>query len=281
MDFSKFNLSIVGLGLIGGSFAKALRKCGFKNIWALDVNENSLKKAEKLGIIDKGFMDSKIPLSKSDIVIMCLYPELEVKFLKDNVKYLKKGCIVTDVTGVKESMISEIQRIMPKDLDFIPGHPMAGKESKGFDISSEKIFEGSDYILITANNKLENIKILKEILNKINIRKIVEMNSKEHDEMIAYVSQLPHVLAAAFIKNRRFFKDNLCFGGSFRDITRVSNINSRLWSELLAENKENVVNEMNKLIDELEIIKRFVQKGDVCNLNRIFDEVREIREDMI
>lgn len=279
MDFSDFNISIVGLGLIGGSFAKSLRKCGFKNLWAIDINQENLRKAEELNIIDKGFTNPSIPLSKSDITIICLYPELVVKFIQDNLKNFKENSIITDATGVKSNIVEVIQNLIRDDIDFIGGHPMAGKESKGFDISSAKIFENADYILTpTMRNKPENIKLLKEIIKEMKFEKIVETSVKDHDEMIAYVSQLPHIIATSIMNNSMADKENICSGGSFRDITRVSNVNSDLWVELLIENKDNVVKQIKDFITQLEVIENLIDLKDYHKLKEIFDKGRENKE---
>ncbi|WP_251861897.1 prephenate dehydrogenase [Clostridium sp. Marseille-Q2269] len=279
MDFSDFNVSIVGLGLIGGSFAKALKKCGFKNLWAIDINQDNLKKAEELNIIDKGFTESSIPLNKSDITIVCLYPELVINFIQDNIKEFKKNSIITDVAGVKSNIVHEIQNLISDDIDFIGGHPIAGKESKGFEISSEKIFENADYILTpTSQNKTENIKLLKEIIRAIKFKKIIEVTVEEHDEMIAYVSQLPHIIATVIMNNGMVDKENICIGGSFKDITRVSNVNSDLWVELLIKNRSNVIKQIEYLKSQLGSIEELLKLKKSNELKRIFDKGREKKE---
>jgi prephenate dehydrogenase len=251
-------ITIVGLGLIGGSFALALRELEPEKLWAVDIDRDALQLAERDGIIDKGYCDAEIPLKDSDIVILALYPNLSIKFLKDNINHFKPGAIITDVAGIKENMLREVASFIPENLDFIGGHPMAGKESKGLGCASKDIFKGANYIFTpTEKNKQENLLLLENIVKKIGCKNIVKIDSKKHDEIISYTSHLPHILAVALVNSDIMDVNTSSFvAGGFRDSTRVSNINSSLWTELFSSNRDNLINTIETFESNLKILKQ-------------------------
>lgn len=275
VDFNikNWNITIVGLGLMGGSFAKALKPLKVKNLWAIDIDKKALKKGEDLFIIDKGYLNPKEPLRHSDLVIICLYPKLVKKFIKDNKDYFKKGAIVTDVTGVKDGMIEEINKILPEQVDFVFGHPMAGRENGGFDYSSAGVFKGANYI-ITPNprNKSKNIEIIKKIATSVGFGKIIELSPKKHDEVIAFTSQLPHVLAVSLVNSDDLNMDTgAVVGDSYRELTRIAQINANLWTELFIENKENLIEKIEGLQKNIEHMKKSIQDEDRESLKKQFE----------
>ncbi len=171
MDCSDFNITVVGLGLIGGSLAMAIsKKIKTKQLWGVDIDRDALDLAMASGIINKGFTDSKEPLQESDLVFVCIYPKAAVKFIRENMRHFKTGAIVTDVTGLKGLIFREISPILRDDIDFIGGHPMAGNEFQGIQFASEKIFKGADYIMTpSAKSKRANVSLLKDLLFKIGL----------------------------------------------------------------------------------------------------------------
>lgn len=274
-----FSITIVGLGLIGGSYAKAIKNLNPKKIWGIDIDGESIKVAENLGIIDKGYIDPEIPLKKSDIVIICLYPNATINFMKDNMKFFKHNAIITDTAGIKSSVIKEVSEILRDDLDFIGGHPMAGKENKGITFASENIFKDSNYILTpTYKNQEKNIEIIEEIIKKIGCKNITKTSPERHDEIIALTSQLPHIVASALTHNNSIDCIRHCVGGSFRDATRVAMINTQLWTELFMENNKNIVNELEKFENSIRNIKNILINKDSKALITILEESRLKRE---
>ena len=155
MDCTDFNITIVGLGLIGGSFAMALRNLNPKNIWAIDIDKETLRVAEKMNIIDKGYLSPEIPLSNSDIVILAVYPQKTINFVKNNMNLFKSGAVITDTAGIKSNLIHEIMPVLRGDLDFIGGHPMAGKEESGLKAASKDMFKNANYIITPINGNKE------------------------------------------------------------------------------------------------------------------------------
>ncbi len=279
---SDFNVTIVGLGLIGGSFAMALNELKPKNLWAIDIDECAIKTAKSLGIIDKGYLEPEIPLKNSDIVIICLYPESTINFVKDNINYFKSGALITDTAGIKSKIIEKINSFLRKDLDFIGGHPMAGRESKGIGLASKDIFTDANYIITpTDKNKKENIEILENIIRGIGCKNIVKVNSKKHDEIIAFTSQLPHVIASALVNSDIDKNTNLFIGGSFKDATRVANMNTQLWLEILMDNSNNIVETINIFEKNLSMIKGAIMNEDIDSLESIFEKGRFRREEIV
>lgn len=280
MNISEQNITIVGLGLIGGSYAEAIKKLGPKNLWAVDIDTDSLKFAEDHEIIDKGFTDAEIVLKDSDIVIMAVYPELTVNFIKDNMHNFKKNAIITDSAGIKESLIKEISSILRSDLDFIGGHPMAGKETSGVRSASSKIFKGANYIITpTDKNKAENIEILERLMTDIGFKNIVKISPREHDNTIAFTSQLPHVIAVTLMNCNHIDHVNSFTGGSFNDVTRIAKINPSLWSELMIENSEHIISQIDLFQSYMEKIKNSIKTRDYNALNNILKESNKRKEE--
>lgn len=268
------NVTIIGLGVIGGSFAKSLKKLNPKNLWAVDVDVESLKRGEEQSIIDKGYTDSKEPLKSSDLVILSIYPNLVKDFIKDNLGNFKQGAIITDATGIKNGLIDEINSILPDDVDFVFGHPMAGREKKGLDYSSAEVFQGANYI-ITPNprNREENIELMENIIRGIGFKSVRRVDPHKHDEIISFTSQLPHVIAVALINSDNLGIDTSAFiGDSYRELTRIANINAELWSELFIGNKDNLVRMIEGFEEKISLLKEAVASGDKETLETEFKE---------
>lgn len=276
----ELNITIVGLGLIGGSYAEAIKKLNPKNLWAVDIDEDSLRYAEKKKIIDKGFVSGEIPLKDSDIVIMAVYPELTKRFIKENMEHFKANAIITDSAGIKENLILEINSMLRDDLDFIGGHPMAGRETSGVRSASSEIFQGANYIITpTDRNKKENIDIIEDLVREIGFKNIVKIDPRKHDEIIAFTSQLPHVIAITLM-NCTYMEDvNSFTGGSFNDVTRIAKINPSLWSELMIENSEHIVNQIDLFESYMTKIKNAIKDGDYDSLNLMLKESSDRKEE--
>lgn len=278
-DFSRMKITIVGLGLMGGSYALALRKLRPKKIWAVDINMDILKKAKEMGAIDQGYPTGEIPLRDSDLVVICIYPELAVKFVKENLNNFKQEAVITDVGGNKKKLIAEIKSFLREDLDFVGGHPLAGKEDSGFAHASADIFLGANYLLTPVpGNKQVSLHLVKKMIRGLGCKEPVYLEPEEHDRIIAYTSQLPHVIAATLINSLRLKDTQNLIGGSFRDATRVARMNVDLWTELLMENRENIVTEIGVFMDNLAKIQAALQKEDCLSLRAILEQANKGRE---
>lgn len=277
-DFRKIEITIVGLGLIGGSFAKAIRKLNPKRLWGVDLNPDVLKKAKDEGVIDGGFTEGTKPLSSSDLVIISLYPAQTICFMKQYINDFKQGALITDTAGVKKKVIEEIGRFLREDLDFVGGHPLAGKESSGYDHGSAEIFCSANYLLTPVKaNKKESLVLLEKMIRSIGCKKPIQMSPEEHDQIIALTSQLPHVIAASLINSNQYPDIENLIGGSFRDATRVAKMNVDLWSELLLVNKINVLKQIEIFTDNMTKIKLAIENNDSVSLRELLAKPDENR----
>ncbi len=268
------NITIVGLGLVGGSFAKALKKLDPKNVWAIDIDKKALKKGEEIGLIDRGYIDAKEPLEKSDLVIICLYPELVKIFVEENMANFKRGTIITDVTGIKNGLAEEVNTIIREDIDFVFGHPMAGREKKGLEYSSAEVFQGANYIITpTPRNLKSSIELIESMARSIGFKNIINLQPKKHDEVISFTSQLPHAIAVALVNSDDLnIETGTVVGDSYRDLTRIAQINAELWSELFIGNKENLVQKIEHFQDKLDLIKKAIVEEDKKVLEEQFEQ---------
>ncbi|RNC29808.1 MAG: Prephenate dehydrogenase [Candidatus Dichloromethanomonas elyunquensis] len=278
-DFRGLEITIVGLGLIGGSYASALRKMNPKKLWAIDIERDILDQAENRGIIDGGYIEGASVLKRSDLVIISVYPELTVRFIQENLDYFKPGSVLTDAAGIKKKVIDDIRKFIRKDLDFVGGHPLAGKECSGFANASSDIFMGANYIVTPVpENKRSSLLLVEKMIRGIGCREPILMNPEEHDQVIALTSQLPHLIAAALINSSEFENIGSLIGGSFKDATRVAKMNVTLWSELLLENKENILTQIKVFADNITRFQNALQKEDSTSLAELLEKANRGRE---
>lgn len=261
---------IVGLGLIGGSYAMALTKKGYK-VFAITRRQSTIDYALENGIITGGSTNADPDLiGSADITVFALYPHTFVEWVENYGKYLKKGSIMTDVTGVKGGITEKIQSLLPEGVEFIAAHPMAGREVYGVENSNDKIFEGANYIVVpTEKNTPRGIETCKELGRLLEFANISELSPAKHDRMIAFLSQLTHCIAVALMT----CNDNkdICdyTGDSFRDLTRIARINEDMWSELFLLNREALISEIKAFSGELEKLRRALETDDVDTLKRM------------
>lgn len=271
---------IVGLGVIGGSFAMALRESGYNEIYGIDIDEKTIKKAIEMNLIKDGSTNGEYLLKNADLVIISIYPKLIKKFIKENNHNFKDGSIITDTTGIKRLFINEIRDVIPQNVDFIFGHPMAGREKKGLDFASKDVFKNANYILVdTEYNKSKNIDILENIIYSIGFSKIKKVSSQFHDEIISFTSQLPHVLSVALINSDEEGRETGDYiGDSYRDLTRIANINEDLWCELFMGNKENLLNSIDRFINQIYCLKESIENNNDTFLIEQFRKASKRRQ---
>lgn len=271
---------IVGLGVIGGSFAMALRESGYNEVYGIDIDEKTIKKAIEMNLIKDGSTNGEHLLKNADLVIISIYPKLIKKFIKENNHNFKDGSIITDTTGIKRLFINEIRDVIPKNVDFIFGHPIAGREKKGLDFASKDVFKNANYILVdTEYNKSKNIDILENIIYSIGFSKIKKVSSQFHDEIISFTSQLPHVLSVALINSDEEGRETGDYiGDSYRDLTRIANINEDLWCELFMGNKENLLNSIDRFINQLYCLKESIENNNDSFLIEQFRKASKRRQ---
>ncbi len=268
MDWiTKQNILIVGLGLMGGSYAKGLKRIGYR-ISAIDKNEESIKFALENGIIDEGAATPEPELiKKADTIIFALYPHVFIKWIEQNQKHFKPGIKITDVTGVKSGVVYEIQNILRDDVEFIPSHPMAGREVYGVQNSDDSIFHNANYIVTpTSKNTKEAVNWCSDLGRLLGFRKVSILSPEEHDQMIGFVSQLTHVIAVALMDCNDNNNMVNYTGDSFRDLTRIANINEKMWSELFLMNKQPLLDQMDSFIGEMQILRKMLAEDDKAGL---------------
>ena len=261
---------IVGLGLLGGSYAKALTDKGYE-VCAITKEQRSVDYALAHGIIKAGTTEvDRDMIAAADITVFALYPHVFVEWIKENGKYFKKGAIITDVTGVKCAIVDEIQALLPDGVEFIGAHPMAGREVYGVENSNPDMFKGANYIVTpTAKNTEFAIETCKELGELLGFASVSVISPQKHDRMIAFLSQLTHCIAVALMTCND--DANLCryTGDSFRDLTRIARINEDMWSELFMLNKDMLISEIKAFEGELEKLRRSMETDDVDTMKKM------------
>lgn len=254
---------IVGLGLIGGSYAEALSKKGYE-VGAIDQKQEAIDFALHKGYIASGKTSvDKDYVGKFDIVEFALYPHAFVEWIEKYQNCLKSGAIVTDVTGVKGGVVCDVQNALRKDVEFIAAHPMAGRECSGVENAKAEIFEGANYIVVpTEKNTQEAIELCKDLGRELGFKHISELSVKQHDETVGFLSHLTHCIAVSLMvcKESGHLADYT--GDSFRDLTRIAKINDEMWSELFLLNKDEIVEQMNLFEQHFGKLKECIQNDD-------------------
>lgn len=292
MRLNQLTYGFVGLGLMGGSLAKAITKYVLAEenstgkIYAMDKNPSSLEDAILEKTIERGFSEreTKDMLSLCDVVFVCLYPKATGEFLAKYQDDFKSGSIVTDIAGVKGQLMENLNW-KRSDVAFVPGHPMAGNEREGFTHASAEIFQKRNYIfmepVIGGASSLEfgknALETLKQLATSIGFGRIIETNAEIHDHKIAFTSQLCHVIASALVDSAEDTNVTAFGGGSFEDLTRIAMINAPLWTELFIADKKELVNHISEFQASLETIKAAIENEDSEKLNGYLSNVRSRR----
>ena len=255
-------ITIVGLGLLGGSYAQGLSSAGY-TVYGIDIDPGAVSFAKEKGWIAGG-SDDPASVSDSEIVIFALYPKTFVEWMRRYQDLLPAGCIITDVTGVKRNVIAGINAMLRPDVEYIAAHPMAGREFKGIQYADCSRFRQANYIIVaTKDNTEKAIDAAREIAEILQFRYIGELTPEDHDRMIGFLSQLTHVIAVSLMNvsdNPDLVKYT---GDSFRDLTRIANINADLWPELFIENKDYLMKEIDLFMDELAQFRQMIDDENV------------------
>ena len=254
---------IVGLGLMGGSYAHALKRKGYY-VGAVTKEQSSIDYALENNIISSGTINpTKEYIQQFDVVIFALYPKLFVEWIENYQEYLKSNIVITDVTGIKSEIVYKIQTILRKDIEFIPAHPMAGKEVYGVENNDPDMFKGANYIITpTSENTLYAIELAKMIGQVLEFRNIAVLTPEEHDEMIGFLSQLTHCIAVSLMTCKDSTHLVEYTGDSFRDLTRIAKINENMWTELFLMNKNQLLAQMDLFLTEFKKLRDALAKED-------------------
>lgn len=261
---------IVGLGLIGGSYALALKEKGYR-IGAVTRSPETLRYALEQGMIDEGTtLPSADFVGGYDIVVFALYPHLLLEWLEQYQSLLRPGALLTDVTGVKGSVVYRVQKMLRSDLEFIGAHPMAGRELSGVQYADAGIFRGANYIVTpTAANTEAAIAICEELGRTLGFARISRLSPEKHDEMIGFLSQLTHCIAVSLMTCRDTEHLSAYTGDSFRDLTRIARINGEMWSELFLQNKEELLRQIDLFSGQLGRLRAAIENDDTDTLKEM------------
>ncbi len=265
--------AVVGLGLMGGSLAMAMKAAGM-TVYGIDRDEAVLEQARQRGAIDAALADADA--AKVQLLVLALAPRVAVAALREWAPKLCRGTIVTDLCGVKRFVVKECAPICEAyGLHFIGGHPMAGKEKNGFQNAEASLFQGASYIVTPDDQTPEAVtQIMRHVVEAIGCAHLTVTTPEEHDRMIAFTSQLPHVLAGCYVQSPCSARHKGYSAGSYRDVSRVATVDEILWSELFCENRDMLACELDHLIEGLERMRRAMLENDEDTLKRLIREGR-------
>ena len=271
---------IVGLGLMGGAYALRLKKKGYE-IYAYDINEEAISIAKERNYIDFGSTNIKDYIEIAEVIILCIYPQMILDFLKNNNKYFKKTQLITDICGVKSSFVKEATSLaLP--ATYVSHHPMAGREKSGVAYSNEVVFEEANFLITTIEESNNiGIEILKKIGNDLGFKRITVIDINSHDKLIGFTSQLTHAIAVSLVNSDDNPSETKKFiGDSYRDLTRIAMINDNLWCELFLENKDFLFEHIKRFEFELDLLKTALANDDKETLKKLFKSSTKIRKEM-
>lgn len=273
-------IGVIGLGLIGGSVAKGLSEKTHHTVLGYDIDKSVLCRAKLLGAV-KDELSLHSP-SVCDIIIIALYPQATIDVFSQIAPLLKKGTVVIDCCGIKESVCNSVRETaLRHGICFIGGHPMAGIEKIGFDFSSPEMFRNASMILTPfEDTDIKTVAMIKQLFLSLGFGNITIVSPKEHDRVIAYTSQLAHVLSSAYVKSPTAKRHSGMSAGSFKDMTRVAYLNEKMWTELFFKNRENLLSEINTLVSNLCDFEDALKNNDSGKLTSLLRDGRIIKENL-
>lgn len=271
-------IGIVGLGLIGGTYAKSLKRYPYEII-GIDINQEVIDYALDHNIINYGTTTPKEYLPLCDVVFLCLYPKAATDFVKQNIQHFKRDAIISDVVGVKRSIIDRLDMYKDDDVEFVFSHPIAGREKIGIQHSNEAIFQDANFVITPTNkNSDEALNLIETLARQMGFKNVSRMKDYEHDDIIAYTSQLTHAIAISLVNSDTDKYDTgLFIGDSYKDLTRIAMINEKLWSELFLENRDFLKRRIQAFEDQLDILKHALEQKDAKTLQELMRKSTEKR----
>lgn len=273
------NVGILGLGLIGGSLARAYAKSGH-TVYAADNDSSILEFAQLAGVVHGVLDESTLPCCQ--LILPAVYAGASIRWMEDNARYISKDALIIDCCGIKQEICECGFRLANAyGFTFIGGHPMAGSHYSGFKYSRSNLFQGAPMVLVPA--KFDDPMLLeraKDILSPCRFGSFSVTTAQEHDKMIAFTSQMPHIVSNAYIKSTTARSHKGFSAGSYKDLTRVAWLNPSMWAELFLSNKENILEELDYFINSLCEYKSAIEANDEETLIRILDEGRKCKEEV-
>ena len=255
---------IVGLGLLGGSYAMALKKKGFRCIYGFARRQDTIDYAFEHGLIDEGSAEVDEDLiARAEMIVFALYPTVLLKWVEEYGHLIRPGTVVTDVTGVKSCIIDPVTAALPAGAEFVSVHPMAGREVGGIENADDRIFEGANYIVVPSEKNTEDaIRLCEDLGRELGFARISRLSPQEHDDMIAFLSQLTHCVAVSLMCASDDDRLVAYTGDSFRDLTRIARINDEMWSELFLLNKDALLRQMDTFLEQVNKMRDLLADGD-------------------
>ncbi len=276
---SDTRILIVGLGLMGGSYARALSAKGY-GVRAISLDQQSIDYAVAGGFLEGGWTEvSDGALDWAELIVFALYPTVFVDWIEQNGLRLRPGTLITDVTGVKSGIVERVQNMLPTGVEFISAHPMAGRERSGVEHSDERVFAGANYIVVpTSRNTPQAIELCRQLGRELGFSRISVLDCASHDRMIAFLSQLTHAIAVSLMCANDTPGFEAYTGDSFRDLTRIARINDEMWSELFLLNRDALLREMDKFMENFAALRQTLVDNDrekMRDMMRLSGERRE------
>ena len=272
-------VGIVGLGLIGGSMAKAFHEYTNCTVTGFDSDPAVLEAAAACGAIDAaGAPDD---LSRLDLLILAIYPQAAVDFVRENGARIPRSCLVTDTCGIKTAVCAQLSALAREfGFRFVGSHPMAGREKVGFPASEASLFRGASFLITPCGASEEDVALLERTAESPGFGRCVVTTPEKHDRMIAFTSQVPHALACAYVLSPQCPDHRGFSAGSYRDVSRVANINETLWTELFLSNAGPLAAELDTLIQNLSAVRDAVRDGDADRLSSLLRQGRLVKESL-
>jgi len=270
-------ITVVGLGLIGGSLAKTIKKHTDHVVYGVDTNPETIQSAISQGAIDAETSD----LSLADITIIALYPEAVIEYANQNADKFKPGSVVIDTCGIKKAITDGVSKnLADRGVTFIGVHPMAGREFSGYAYSLDNLFDNASFIITPTEYVSEaKLNFLEDFAYSIHFKKVVKATPEEHDRIIAFTSQLAHVVSNAYIKSPTHLEQLGFSAGSFQDLTRVAKLNEDMWTPLFMMNKEPLLFEIDTIIGHLTEYRDAMRSGDSERLKQLLRDGRILKEE--
>lgn len=272
------NVVVAGLGLMGGSMAKAVRAYTDCKVYGWNRTASVVEEAIRAGTLD-GAADDAV-LGQADLILVGLYPQATIDWIKAHIAACKPGCLIIDMVGVKQCMVDALAPLaQAHGVHYIGGHPMAGKEFSGYAYAEAELFRNASMILVqTDSSPLWAVDLAEGFFDRLGFARVVRCSAQQHDHMIAYTSQLCHVVSSAFIKSPEALKHNGYSAGSYKDLTRVAKLNEEMWTELFLLNQAPLVQEIDEIMRHLQDYRDVIAAGDADRLRTLLREGREIKE---
>lgn len=269
---------IVGLGLLGGSYAKGLKEAGYR-VYGIGRRQETIDYALNHRLIDEGSIEPEAFLDQADVVIFGLYPHIMIDWIKEHQHAFRPHTLLTDVSGVKVNVADTIQSFLRDDVEFIAAHPMAGRETSGIEYANTEMFKDANYIIVpTEKNSEEAVAASRQIAEILQFHHIATLSMQEHDEMIGFLSQLTHVIAVSLMNTHDNSHLVEYTGDSFRDLTRIAKINETMWTELFLLNKKILLHEIDAFANELKHFRDTLENEDTEEMKRLFIQSTQRRK---